>query len=49
LSQEEREGVALRYGADLTVPEIAPLTHEKRTTVEDRLYRALRKLQRSLS
>jgi RNA polymerase sigma factor (sigma-70 family) len=49
LSQEEREVVALRYGADLTVPEIARLIREKRTTVEGRLYRALRKLHRTLS
>ena len=45
LSEEEREAVALRYGADLTVPEIARLTGEKLTTVEGRVYRALRKLR----
>ena len=45
LSDEEREAVALRYGADLTVPEIAKLTGEKLTTVEGRVYRALRKLR----
>jgi RNA polymerase sigma factor (sigma-70 family) len=45
LSEEEREAVALRYGADLTVPEIAKLTGEKLTTVEGRVYRALRKLR----
>jgi RNA polymerase sigma-70 factor, ECF subfamily len=48
LSQEERDTVSLRYGADLSVPEIAKLTHEKLTTVEGRLYRALRKLKREL-
>jgi RNA polymerase sigma-70 factor (ECF subfamily) len=48
LSSEEREVVALRYGADLTVPEIAKLTHEKLTTVEGRVYRALRKLKNEL-
>jgi RNA polymerase sigma factor (sigma-70 family) len=48
LSQEERDTVSLRYGADLTVPEIAKLTDEKLTTVEGRLYRALRKLKREL-
>ena len=42
---EERDAVALRYGADLTVPEIAKLTGEKLTTVEGRVYRALRKLR----
>lgn len=48
LSPEERDTVSLRYGADLSVPEIARLTHEKLTTVEGRLYRALRKLKREL-
>lgn len=48
LSGEEREVVALRYGADLTVPEIAKLTHEKLSTVEGRVYRALRKLKNEL-
>jgi RNA polymerase sigma factor (sigma-70 family) len=45
LSEEEREAVALRYGADLTVPEIARLKHEKLTTIEGRVYRALRKMR----
>jgi RNA polymerase sigma-70 factor (ECF subfamily) len=48
LSREERDTVSLRYGADLSVPEIAKLTREKLTTVEGRLYRALRKLKREL-
>lgn len=45
LSVEEREAKSLRYGAELTVPEIAKLTHEKLSTVEGRVYRALRKLR----
>lgn len=45
LSEEEREALALRYGADLTVPEIARLKGEKLTTVEGRVYRGLRKLR----
>jgi RNA polymerase sigma factor (sigma-70 family) len=45
LSGEEREAVALRYGADLTVPEIARVTGEPLTTVEGRVYRSLRKLR----
>jgi RNA polymerase sigma factor (sigma-70 family) len=45
LSAEERDAIALRYGADLTVPEIAKLTGEKLTTVEGRVYRGLRKLR----
>ncbi|MDQ3935392.1 MAG: RNA polymerase sigma factor [Actinomycetota bacterium] len=48
LSEEEREAVSLRYGADLTVPEIAKLLGEKLTTVEGRVYRALRKLRDEL-
>lgn len=45
LSDEEREAIALRFGAGLTVPEIAKLTDERLTTVEGRVYRALRKLR----
>jgi RNA polymerase sigma-70 factor (ECF subfamily) len=48
LSEEEREAIALRFGADLTVPEIAKLTGERLTTVEGRVYRALRKLREEL-
>lgn len=49
LSDEEREVVALRYGGDLTAPEIAKLLGERLTTVEGRIYRALRKLRGELS
>ena len=45
LSDEEREAVALRYGADLTVPEIARALGVPLTTVEGRVYRGLRKLK----
>jgi RNA polymerase sigma factor (sigma-70 family) len=45
LSDEEREAIALRFGAELTVPEMAKLTGERLTTVEGRVYRALRKLR----
>ena len=48
LSGEEREAIALRFGAELTVPEIAKLTGERLTTVEGRVYRALRKLRVSI-
>jgi RNA polymerase sigma-70 factor, ECF subfamily len=48
LSEEEREAIALRFGAELTVPEIARLTGERLTTVEGRVYRALRKLRETL-
>src|SRR5919108_791221 len=49
LSAEEREAVALRFGADLTVPEMAKVLRERLTTVEGRVYRALRKLRSELS
>jgi RNA polymerase sigma factor (sigma-70 family) len=49
LSPEEREAIALRYGADLSVPEIAKLTKERLTTVEGRVYRALHKLREQLT
>jgi len=48
LSEQEREAIALRFGAELTVPEIAKLTGEKLTTVEGRVYRALRKLREAI-
>ena len=48
LSDEEREAIALRFGADLTVPEIARLKRQRLTTVEGRVYRALRKLRGEL-
>jgi RNA polymerase sigma-70 factor (ECF subfamily) len=48
LSAEEREVVALRYGGDLTVREVAELIGEPLTTVEGRVYRALRKLREEL-
>jgi RNA polymerase sigma factor (sigma-70 family) len=48
LSDEEREAIALRFGADLTVPEMAKLLGQPLTTVEGRVYRALRKLRERL-
>ena len=45
LSAEEREAVSLRFGADLTVPEMAKLLGEPLQRVEGRVYRALRKLR----
>ncbi|CAA9504887.1 MAG: hypothetical protein AVDCRST_MAG67-2267 [uncultured Solirubrobacteraceae bacterium] len=45
LSEQERECVALRFGADLSLKEIAAAIDEPVTTVEGRLYRALRKLR----
>jgi RNA polymerase sigma factor (sigma-70 family) len=48
LAAEEREAIALRFGADLTVPEMAELLGLPLTTVEGRVYRALRKLRGEL-
>ena len=48
LSAEEREAISLRYGAALTVPEMASILGEPLTTVEGRVYRALRKLREAL-
>lgn len=45
LSEPERECVALRFGGDLSLKEIAKAVGEPVTTVEGRLYRALRKLR----
>jgi RNA polymerase sigma-70 factor, ECF subfamily len=48
LSAEEREAISLRFGAELTVPEMAAALGEPLTTVEGRVYRALRKLREAL-
>lgn len=48
LSTEEREAIALRYGAELTMPEMARALGEKLSTVQTRVYRALRKLREEL-
>jgi len=49
LSAEEREVIALRFGAGLTVPEIARVTGERRTTAEGRLYRGLARMRDELA
>ena len=48
LSDEERETVALRYGGDLSVADVARVAEARKTTIEGRLYRALRKLRAEL-
>ena len=48
LSPEERESIALRFGADLTVPEVARVLGEPLARIEGRVYRALRKLRERL-
>jgi RNA polymerase sigma factor (sigma-70 family) len=45
LSEQERAVVALRFGADLTLREIADVLDERQSTVEGRLYGALRRLR----
>lgn len=42
---DEREALALRYGADLSLEEIARLIAEPRSTVEGRIYRGLKRLR----
>ena len=37
--------MALRFGADLSLREIAELLEERQSTVEGRLYRGLRRLR----
>jgi RNA polymerase sigma factor (sigma-70 family) len=48
LSEEEREAISLRFGADLTVPEVARVIGVKLSTAEGRVYRGLEKLRDSL-
>lgn len=48
LSPDERETIALRFGADLTTRQIAKVVGERETTVDGRLYRGLRKLRAEL-
>jgi RNA polymerase sigma-70 factor (ECF subfamily) len=45
LSDEERAVVALRFGGELAVGEIADLLGERQSTIEGRLYRGLRHLR----
>lgn len=49
LPEAEREVIALRFGGGLTVPEIAKVTGERRTTADGRLYRGLRRLRDQLA
>ncbi len=45
LGEEEREAVSLRYGADLSVAEVAATLGVKVSTAEGRIYRGLRNLR----
>jgi RNA polymerase sigma-70 factor, ECF subfamily len=49
LAPEEREALALRFGAELTIPEISSVTHESHSTVHGRVYRGLAKLRDQLA
>lgn len=48
LTPEEREAVALRFGAELSLREIAKVTGQKQSTVQGRVYRGLRNLKELL-
>jgi RNA polymerase sigma factor (sigma-70 family) len=48
LSDEEREAIALRYGADLSLKEIASIAGTETTTIKGRIHRGLRKLRSEL-
>jgi len=48
LSPEEQDALALRYGAELSVPEIAKLIKVRESTARGRVYGAMRKLRDEL-
>jgi RNA polymerase sigma-70 factor (ECF subfamily) len=48
LSPEERDAIALRYGGDLTIPEIAKLLRERESTIRGRVFRGLGKLRETM-
>jgi RNA polymerase sigma-70 factor (ECF subfamily) len=45
LSPDEREAVALRFGGELAIPEIARVLGTSRATAHGRVYRALEKMR----
>jgi RNA polymerase sigma-70 factor (ECF subfamily) len=49
LSEREREAVALRFGADLSLADVAAILGEPRSKIETRVYRGLTKLRRCLA
>jgi RNA polymerase sigma factor (sigma-70 family) len=49
LEGRDRELIALRYGADLTAPQIAELLELKTNAVEVALHRALRRLREAMT
>jgi RNA polymerase sigma factor (sigma-70 family) len=49
LNDDEREAIALRFGADLKLRDVAKVLGEGESAVEGRIYRALRKLRDELN
>jgi RNA polymerase sigma-70 factor (ECF subfamily) len=49
LGEDEREALALRYGADLKVRDVARIVGDGESAVEKRIHRALRKLRDELA
>lgn len=48
LGEDEREALALRFGADLKLREVAGVLGEGESAIEGRIYRALGKLRKEL-
>jgi RNA polymerase sigma-70 factor (ECF subfamily) len=48
LNDDEREALALRFGADLKLRDVAKIVGDGESAVEGRIYRALRKLRGEL-
>ncbi len=48
LNEDEREALALRFGADLKLRDVAKIVGDGESAVEGRIYRALRKLRDEL-
>ena len=48
LNEDEREALALRFGADLKLRDVASVLGEGESAVEGRIYRALGKLRENL-
>jgi RNA polymerase sigma factor (sigma-70 family) len=48
LREDEREAIALRFGADLKLREVAGVLGEKESAVEKRISRGLQKLRNEL-
>jgi RNA polymerase sigma-70 factor, ECF subfamily len=46
---EEREALSLRYGADLSLKDIAKVIGKPRSTVESRIYKGLKRLRAELT